>query len=232
MSDRPWFGIALRSMPPNKEVAELRLPDGTEILGWRVYDSVLGRSRYWRWSEEAPPPSDQSAWARNGVQEVIPVDWRPYVRPKVGVDQDAIARREAETILMRTIRADGFKRNAARGDVQGFKSSLDVDAAWSEEYSRYAANEKWRPEGFDWDNYLIAMRWYVELTADEKKVVRWRCVGRSFWWIGDMLRGVSGERARKIYNSAIDKIWSFAARDQAAIRRLSPALWDHKGRHT
>lgn len=231
--------ITPRNMPPNGKVAELRLPDGTQILGWRVYDSVIGRSRYWRWADKDAPPVNgeaNSAWRKAGVDEVFPVEWRVYEPPKVLADIDAVARREAETILMRTLRADGFKRNATRGDVQGFRSSwasdLHIDDEWNEAYGRYAAKAKWRPEGFDWDNYLTAMRWYLDLDDDEKKVVRWRCVGRSYWWIGDRLRGISGERARKIYNGAIDKAWGFAARDQATIRRLDRALWDHKGRHT
>lgn len=232
MTARAWQIIEFDGLPPAGKVAELQLPDGSEILGWRVFDSVLGRHRYWRWTEGSSEPA-RSAFERAGVQEVHPVKWRPYEPPTFEMADPQVSRREAEVILIRALKADGFRRVV--GEFKGVKTTRWPDAPpeWNEAYGRYAAKTKWRPEGFDWDNYLIAMQWYLDLNPIEQTVLRWYVVGKPFWFIGERLgrKRVSGEQARKYYHRAIERAWSYALRDQARLRRLSRALWDHKSRH-
>jgi hypothetical protein len=231
VTDRPWLLVEFESLPPAGEVAELQLPDGKEILGWRVFDSILRRNRYWRWAEgDAVPSKADTVFGRAGVVEVFPVKWRTYEPSRFELADPQVSRREAEVILMRTLKADGFRR--ATGEFRGVKTTRwpDAEPEWNEAYGRHAAKVKWKPEGFDWDNYLIAMRWYLDLSPDEQRAIRWYVVGKPFWFIGERL-GVSGEAARKCYNRAVEKAWGFAIRDQAQLRRLSKTLWDHARRH-
>lgn len=240
----------LSAPPPgrNKQLV-LHLADGTEKIGWKTFDSVNGH-RYWAWDEGARRPSKyDSTLLRAGVMEVKGVvRTAPYEPVRVSLPPDLIARREAEVILKRSLLTDGFRDRASMARQGKVDSTWDSDwhdsrEEWNEAYGRHDIFAKWSPETFDWDNYLIGMRWYVRLGKQSRygngrqwqKAVRWRALDYSFETIGKRWLDVSRERARTIYHEAVDRVWALAlehAADKAGgglgpIRRLSLALWDH-----
>lgn len=227
----------LERLPPENQKCYLRRDDGSEIVGWRIWDRVLGRSRYWAWSTDARRPSlFTSAWQKAGLLEVFPVSWRPLNKVKVAAPLDPIARREAEVMLHRAILTDGTVRK--KTDASAIESSWDdswhnedmalIDQTGLEIFARFV------PEPFDGDNYLIGMGWFAKLKKPgtgpaytrEQRAVIWRAYGYSFEWMGDKRRlDVSRQRVSTIYQGAIDRVWGLALASQAEVRRIPRTLW-------
>lgn len=232
---------ALERPPPENQKCYLRRDDGSEIIGWRIFDRVLGRSRYWAWSTDARRPSlFTSAWQKAGLLEVFPIAWRPLNKVKVAAPLDPIARREAEIMLHRAILTDGTVRK--KTDASAIESSWDdswhneetalIDQIGLEVFARFV------PEPFDGDNYLIGMGWFARLKKPgdrgkdglqynrEQRIAIWKAYGYSFEWMGEKRRlNVSRQRVSTIYKGVIDRVWQLALADQAEVRRIPRALW-------
>jgi hypothetical protein len=236
--------------PPGKhKPLVLTLKDGSELIGWRVFDAHTQLYRYWVWSHEAKKPSKYtSTFQKAGMREVHPVSHRVHQQAIVRPPIDPISKRESEVILRRGVLTDGFRDKSDAQKLGELKSSWDSDShndaeEWNEAYGRHQIFARWRPEAFDLDNYLIAMSWFVKLGDGKRKsvysrysdaqvVVRWRSLDFSFAWIGEhRLRHVSGEWVRTLYNEAVDKVWGWAidhhrANPASPIRRLHRSLWE------
>lgn len=214
----------------------MRREDGTEAIGWRVRDALLGRSRYWTWATEGRRPTRMtSAWQKAGLEEVFPVAWRPYYASRMEVPHEPLALREVDVMLKRAILTDG---TLLRSGQALLKSSWDSDMHNDETPLIDQVNleifERFIPEHFDEDNYLVGMDWLARINkmksfddlSREQNCVIWRAYDYSFAWIGEEILGdVSRQRAQVIYRAAIDKTWRFALADEAKVRRIPRSLW-------
>jgi hypothetical protein len=219
--------MLLRLPPGGHRPLQLRTRNGDEILGWRIFDSVAGTHRYWRWAPARA--GGRAVWEKKGVVEVQGVvSWSEVALPEAG----PLSRREAEVLLRRGVLTDGFKDKRA----VKVRSQLELDGdddreAWDEAAGKLNLFGKWVPEPYDHDNYLIAMGWFARLGREPdgariQRVVRWRALGFSFKAIGENWLHLSRERARYLYNSGVDQVWGWALAEEAGIRRLPRDLWD------
>jgi len=214
--------MLLRLPPGGHRPLLLRTRSGDEILGWRIFDSVAGAHRYWRWAPGR-------VRGRSGVVEVLGVvSWEKVTLPEAG----PLTRREAEVLLRRGVLTDGFGdgKRAAKVRSQLEPDAADDREAWDEAAGKLNLFGKWAPQAFDFDNYLIAMGWFARLGREPdgarlQRVVRWRALGFSFKAIGENWLHLSRERARYLYNTGIDQVWGWALAEKG-IRRLPRDLWD------
>ena len=230
--------------PPAQKTVWVRAEDGSELLAWRVYDSLLGRSYWWGWTDKAPPPSKYvSRWQRAGLTPIKAVHWKPYTPPRITLPFDPIGRRESEVLVHRVILTDGTMRGLRKG---GLESSWD--ASWHTDEKERGAGEmidfehvnktRFLPTPRDVQNYEdgIVMRWFLTLRSEGKtgaheglselqKTVVFRAYGFSFHTIGDKISATES-RTKAIYRKAVDQIWDRALDEQRPVRRLRKEEWD------
>ncbi len=229
--------ILLNPPPPRNEQVQFQRSDGSWCNGWATYDALYGW-RYFTRSIDAPLPSKvTSRWDIEGVLEIFPLAWRPYVRDRVTVPASPVSRRETEIILRRAVLTDGTLRRSGLDRLHSMWDKIDsrstlayVDQVGLEIFTRFV------PEPFDRDNYLVGMDWLARINKkakgfgdlnQEQNAVVWRAYDYSFEWIGEEILGnVSRQRAQTVYRSAVDRAWTMAAANQAEIRRLPRPLWE------
>lgn len=228
---------ALVPAPPLHEHVTLVLSSGREVVGWRSL--VVGRSRYWTWSDEAVRPSNfTSSWQKAGVLEVFPVSWRSLVKDRMTPPNDPLAWREVEEMLRRAILYDG---TVNKPFVLNIRSSWDSDSVDEGlaliDQINLEIFAKFIPEPYDVDNYTIVMGWFCGLDrkaiakrqlSREQKTIAFRAFGWPFDRIGSKF-GVSRQRATKIYQSGVDRCRDMAFGDQSKIRRIPTSLWKTSG---
>lgn len=225
---RPWYyptALTRDDMPVRL------LVNGVERTGWRTAGRrgpvwiVAGPNRETerlpRWVSVLWQPLDLAAW-RDPLPAVTatvvgphvaapkpppaPVaDERPADDSQIAADGYALAPHipaaECETRLLRALLTDRALPDRER-------AALRVRANWPpymHEPGDYppAVSLRWRPTKQDVDDYLVAMGWYVGLDPHERRIVRWRALGRSFKSIGQDLGGRSDEHARRAYHRAL-----------------------------
>jgi hypothetical protein len=217
--------------------------DGSEVLGWRVYDSMIGKSSYWTHDESVRPTDGiKSRLQELGVFPVNPTSWRlPAV---IDSSKDPISRNEAECLVLRAIRTD----SALPGVRRGIKSILaDMFGEQSQNAGDYVghsfeANFRFVPSPRDHQNYLVAMAWFSKLGDGAKfatrkrstglakhsipqKVVAMRAAGLSFGSIQERMKFNSKKRSHDVYEKSIDRVWALAQEDQGSISRLPRAYY-------
>lgn len=228
---------ALATPPLTYQQVALLLPDDQEIIGWRV-DSGGGNSVYLTWSREAAKPSKYtSAYQNAGVLAVQPRAWRPFVRERMRVDGDMITLRECAVVVQRAVLTDDTMRGEGQPGV--FRSSWDASLhIASMNVGDYVGHDletpppRFRPEPFDWSNYLWGMGWFARLgkpgqheRTRTQKVIIAKAYGLSNEQVGDKFR-VSKQRIYRIYWDGIDRAWGFARSETHYERRLPRSLWD------
>jgi hypothetical protein len=233
----------LKYPPPRGKLVWLRREDGSQVIGWRVYDSMLGKSFFWGWTDDAAKPSRyDSRWSRAGVTPIKPVSWRPYTPDRVVVPSDPIARRESEILVHRAILTDGTMRGLRRG---GLESSWDD--AWHTDEKERGAGElidyehvnkvRFQPTPKDVQNYEdgIVLSWYLALRktghwlghkglSEAQHLMVWKAYGYALAFAGDRIR-VTESYARRLYRSAVDAVWDAALRETRPVRRLRKEDW-------
>jgi hypothetical protein len=241
-TEEPFRDLTLSDRPPVKTVVDFKLGDGSVVMGWRIYDTVINRSVYWAWTRAAPPPSKvTSRWDIAGMTPIKPVAWRPRPAAVVRPPHDIIARREAEVLVHRAILTDGTMR---QGYSKGVRSTWDDSWHTDPDWQRNVGNQigmdlttmvKFRPTPRDQQNYDdgTVLRWFANLRpanakrpgfSEEQTIVVLYAYGLSFELIGGKLKRAP-ERVKERYSWAIDRIWSKALEDHAGVRRLPRALW-------
>ncbi len=229
----------LNPPPPRNSDCEFQLEDGSWKVGWSTYDQFKGW-RYFIRSIDAPRPSRgiTSRWDIEGCKEVSPLAWRPHHKPKVTVPADPISRREAEIILKRAVLTDGTLHKSRQSILRSTWDTAMLDGSMALiDQLDLLIFDRFSPEPFDNDNYLIGMDWLARINKKakgfndlnrEQEAVVWRAYDFSFEWIGRIkLKDVSRQRAREIYTTAVDRAWGFAlAADCSQIRRLSRSFWE------
>lgn len=247
MSADDWRAV-VSDPPPARQTVWLRTGDG-DVLGWRIFDSLLGRSYFWAWSDKAKLPSRYtSALQRAGMMPVKPVAWKPYVRARITIPFEPIARREAEVLVHRVILTDGTMRGLRKG---GLESSWD--ASWHHDEEERGAGElidfehvnkvKFQPSPRDVQNYEdgIVMSWFLALRSEGRrgfneglneaqKALVFRAYGFSYHVIGDKIER-SQSSAKWLYRKAVDCIWDRALDEQRPVRRLRKEEWNRGAAH-
>jgi hypothetical protein len=228
--------ISLTDRPKVREQAEFKLLDGSIVMGWRIYDSVLGKSFYWGWTKGAKRSSNHhSRWQVEGMTPIQPVGWRPKPKDVALVPLDPIARREAEVLVHRAILTDGtMKGDMSKSMKSTWDDSLHQDP--DDHTERYAASEliaRFKPEPRDVDNYEegTVMRWFSALKTkpqiglnDRQSLVALWAYGLSAEYIGGIL-GLSRRRVEELYRESVDLIWDRALHDAGGVKRLPPRYW-------
>lgn len=224
--------------PPRNDTVEFQKADGSWCLGWATYDGVRGW-RYFTRSADAPPPSGgiTSRFDIVGTHEFYPVAWRPYQKPKIDVPVAPLSQREVEVILKRAILTDGTLRATGQDKLRTSWEDWSVNAELAlVDQINLDIFERFIPEPFDRDNYLIGMDWlarinkkakgFLDLNREQNAVV-WRAYDFPFEWIGtEILGGVSRQRARDVYRSAIERAWALAVAAPEPVWRLPRHVWD------
>ncbi len=230
--------------PPAGKTVWLQDESGTEQLGWRVYDSLLGRSFYWAWSEKAKRPSRYvSRLQRAGLAPVKAVAWRPYAPPRITLPMEPIARREAEVLVHRVILTDGTMRGLRKG---GFESSWDSDLHHDEKERgagemidfEHVNRTAFQPTPKDVQNYEdgVVMSWFLALRAEGKRSTQehlsdlqktfvFKAYGFAYHVIGDKI-DVTERQAKYLYRKAVDLVWDRALAEERPVRRLRKEDWD------
>lgn len=242
IEEEPFRPLSLSDRPPLKTMADFKLEDGRVVTGWRIYDSLVGRSFYWAWTREAPQASKvTSRWDIAGMTPIKPVAWRPKPKDVLKAPHDPIARREAEVLVHRAILTDGTMR---QGYSKGVKSTWDDSWHTDPDWQRNVGNQvgvelstlvRFRPTPRDQQNYEngTVLRWFSSLRpanakrpgfSEEQTIVVLYAHGLSFDWIGGKLTRAP-ERIKERYVWAIDRIWSRALEDSGGVRRLPRSLW-------
>lgn len=227
--------------PPRDDTVRFKLEDGSWVQGWANYDQNRGW-RYFTRSLDAPRPSRgiTSRWDIEGVLEIYPVRWEWYFPPQVTIPNSPIARREAEVMLKRAILTDGTLLRSGQGLLRSsWDATLHNDGLALIDQVNLEIFERFIPEAFDNDNYLIGMDWLARINKkakgfwdlnQEQWVVIFRAYGFSFRSIGSRreVGDVSDSRARQVYKQAIDRVWGFALElgPEAGVRRLPRSLWN------
>lgn len=242
VEEAPFRELSLSDRPPVNVPADFRLADGKVVVGWRVYDSILGKSFYWAWTKDAPLPTKyESRFQRDGMTPIKPVAWR--ARPKVVIrpPDEVMSRREAEVLVHRAILTDGTMRS---GFVKGVKSTWDDswhnDPDWERNVGDLigvdlSSSVQFRPTPLDQQNYDdgTVLRWFASLRpanlkrpgfSEEQLIVVLYAYGRSFDWIGGKL-GRSEDFIKEHYLWALDRVWGEALKNCAGVRRLPRELW-------
>lgn len=226
--------------PPLHTQCRLVRDDGSEVLGWRIYDGVLGRSRYWSWGDEAKRPSRfTSAWQRAGVFEVHPVSWRPYDAPVMDMPEEPLALREVDVMARRAVLTDGTMLRSGQSLIFGSWDAIQTNNTMALiDQKDIEIFERFTPERFDLDNWLTAMDWLARINNKsqgfgdwnrEQNTIIFRAYDYSFNWIGEEVLGdVSKQRAQTVYRSAIDKVWRVALASKTQVRRLPRHLWQRR----
>jgi hypothetical protein len=223
-------------------MVDLKLEDGSVVLGWRIYDSLVGKSFYWAWGRKAPPPSKiTSRHDIAGMTPIRPVAWRERPKSVIRSPSEFIPRREAEVLVHRAILTDGTMR---QGYVKGVKSTWDdswhTDPDWQRNVGEQIGIEltsrvRFKPSPRDQQNYEngTVLRWFAALRpkdakrqgfSEEQLIVVLRAYDFSFYWIGDKL-GRPEQFIKERYEWALDRIWSRALVDFLGVRRLPRELW-------
>lgn len=228
--------MPLNPPPPRNEQVYLQKRDGSWVIGWANYCSLRGW-RYWTRSLDAPRPSKvTSRYDLIGTVEILPVAWKPYLKPVIAVPTDPLSRREVEVILKRAVLTDGTLRKSGRDRLRSsWDSGLHNDGLSLIDQVNLEIFEKFTPEPFDNDNYLVGMDWLARINKKskgfgdlnrEQNAVIFRAYDFGFEWIGkEILGDVSRQRAYTVYHSAIDRVVSVALTGKAKVRRLSRDLW-------
>jgi hypothetical protein len=235
--------------PPAQQTVWLRTEAGEEVLGWAVYDSLLGRRFYWQWTDNARLPSKYvSRLQRAGLAPVRAVAWRPYSPARITIPSEPFARREAEVLVHRVILTDGTMRGLRKG---GLESSWDA-ALHHDEKERGAGEMidfehvnkvRFMPTPKDVQNYEdgVVMRWFLALRAEGKrgaqdglsdlqKTFVFRAYGFSHHVIGDKI-DVTERQAKYLYRKAVDLVWDRALDEDRPVRRLRKEEWDRPAAH-
>jgi hypothetical protein len=218
---------------------------GPEPELWQPLDPAA-----WTHPLPAPIPLARPAWplpqltasVSDGARD--PLWWRDATRLTYSPAGE-ISVSEAEGRLMRALNTD----IALRVDKPSFKTNADVLARLSA--TRFVADDEepvtldWKvpfePAGTDLDDFLIAMRWYMALNPVElwpksrtlgarnrlQKVLLYRAMDPPASWGFIAGRwGVSVERVRQVYASALDKLHKAANGRQvySHVRTRDPIL--------
>lgn len=239
--DESFRALTLADRPPVKTMTDFQLEDGSVVVGWRIYDSLLGKSVYWAWTRDAPRSSNHhSRWQLEGMTPVKPVAWRPRPKAIVRPPDEFIPRREAEVLVHRAILTDGTMRS---GVVKGVKSTWDdswhTDPDWERNVGDRVGVElqnavRFVPTPRDQQNYEngTVLRWFAALRpargkpgmSEEQLIVVLRAYGFAHQWIGDKIER-SESFVKDRYDWALDRIWSHALDDSDGVRRLPRELW-------
>jgi hypothetical protein len=237
----PFRPLSLSDRPPVKTPADFQLADGRVVIGWRILDTLLGRSFYWAWTRDAPQATKiTSRHDIAGMTPITPVAWRPRPKPIIRAPDEFIPRREAEVLVHRAILTDGTMRS---GIVKGVKSTWDdswhTDPDWERNVGErvgveLATKVKFRPSPRDQQNYEngTVLRWFAALRpanaevgfSEEQLIVVLCAYDFSYYWIGDKL-GRPEQFIKERYDWALDRIWSAALDDSSGVRRLPRHLW-------
>jgi hypothetical protein len=220
--------LSLTDRPKVREQVEFKLEDGSVLVGWRVYDSGLGKSYYWGWTGTKANAA--------GMTPIKPVAWRQKPKDVALAPIDPIGRREAEVLVHRAVLTDG----TMKGDMTSHLKST-WDDSWHQDpedhAERYASSEllvRFKPEPRDVDNYEegTVMRWFSALKFvpgiglnERQSVVALWAYGLSAEYIGGIL-GLSRRRVEELYRESVDLIWDRALRDAAGVKRLPPRYWN------
>ena len=224
-------------------LAWLKREDGTQVIGWRVRDSLLGRSFFWCWSDEARRPTKYtSRWQKAGLAPVKPVAWRPYVPERITVPSDPIARREAEILVHRAILTDGTMRGLRRG---GLESSWD-DSLHHDDKERgagelidyeYVNKTRFIPSPRDVQNYEdgVILSWFLSLRnighwlerkgqSEGQYLMVWRAYGYGIRFASDKTK-VTESNGRRLIKASVDAIWDQALCETRPVRRPRKEEW-------
>lgn len=236
-----WTDI--RFPPPAQKTVWLQDGNGEEVLGWGVYDGIVGRRVYWAWSDKAPRPSHYtSSLQRAGLMPVKAVAWRPYLAARIAIPMEPIARREAEVLVHRVILTDGTMRGLRKG---GFESSWDSELHHDEKERgvgemidfEHVNRTRFMPTPRDVQNYEdgVVMSWFLGLRpegkrssqehlSDLQKTFVFKAYGFAYHVIGDKI-DVTERQAKYLYKKAVDLVWDRALVEERPVRRLRPEDW-------